>query len=202
MLTFISKLLFNEFREIAASISKDGIDRTKTNSKGYNGHVSAREFTDENRPEDFSQSTIIINGGYVVWELEVDKRIRKNLVDMTLKIETIRTHGMLHTPIKGKSASVFINDKLLDKIYLVKPHPHGEDFGIDSRRPFPVFNYIDINQSIQCIRIEVDDETCWNIDLIKLEPIISRKILKPVITWIIGTIFGAIFSAIISNLFS
>jgi len=186
-----------EIREIVAPISEEGV-KGDIHSKGFGGHVLATEFSEEERPEVFTPSTAIISGGYGVWRLEVPKGVRRYLIDMTLRIETVRTHGMLHSPHKGKSASIFVNNQLVDKIYLVRPHPHGEDYGVDSRRPFPIFRYIDKDKSIQAIKVNVDEDVSWDIDRVTLEPIILRKEWKPEATMIIGAIISAIIGAVVS----
>ena len=193
-----------EIREIAAPISAEGI-KGDIHSKGHGGHVLATEFHEGERPEAFTPSTAIISGGHGLWELEVPEEVRKYLIDMTLKIETVRTHGMLHSPKKhspkkgiSSSASILVNDQLVDKIYLVKPHPHGEDYGVDSRRPFPIFRYIATDKKIQTIKITVDEEVFWDIDRVSLEPIILRKEWKPEATMIIGAIISAIIGGVAS----
>jgi hypothetical protein len=52
----------------------------------------------------------------------VPEDVRKNLSDMTLRIETVRTHGMLHTLLsfEGRTASIFLNDRLLEEINILK----------------------------------------------------------------------------------
>lgn len=115
----IDRLLCREIGEIVAPISKKGTEITAVRSEGFGGHVSAKEFQESKRPEVFTPSTVIISGGYGAWNLEIPEDVRRSLVDMTLRIETIRTHGMLHTPFPNKSASIFVNDQLVDKIYLV-----------------------------------------------------------------------------------
>ncbi len=192
------RLLRREIREIVAPISKEGTEIKEIQSEGSGGHVSAKEFKSGERPEVFTPSTVIISNGYGVWELEVPKDVRKELVDMTLKIETVRTHGMLHSPYKGKSASIFVNNQIVDKIYLVKPHPHGEDFGVDSRRPFPIFCYIDKDKDIQTIRIKVDKDVSWDIDRVILEPITLRKEIRPEAAMVIGAIISAIIGGVVS----
>jgi hypothetical protein len=120
------------------------------------------------------------------------------LVDMTLRIETIRTHGMLHSSSPNKSASIFVNGQLVDKIYLVEPHPHGKDYGVDSRRPFPIFCYINKDKSVQTIKVEVDKDVRWDIDRVTLEPIILRKEIKPEVAMIIGAIISAFIGGVVS----
>jgi len=186
-----------EMREIVAPISVEGI-KGDIHSKGFGGHVLATEFDEGERPEVFTPSTAIIMGGYGLWELEVPEEVQKYLIDMTLKIETVRTHGMLHSPKKGKSASIFVNDQLVDKINLVKPHPHGKDYGVDSRRPLPIFRYINRDKTIQAIKINADEDVSWDIDRVTLEPIILRKEWKPEATMIIGAIISAIIGGIVS----
>lgn len=203
--SFISKLLFREIREIVAPISKQGIEPSEIRSKGWEGHVSAEEFVDGSRPEPFTPSTVIINGGYAIWELELPEHIRNSLVDLTLKVETVRTHGMLHTPHAGKSAIIFVNGQLVDRIYLVKPHPHGEDFGVDSRRPFPILRYVKKDGERQTarwiqIRIETEEEVFWDIDRITLEPIVLRKEIKPEAAMILGALISAALGGVVSYL--
>lgn len=186
-----------EIREIAAPITVEGIEGN-IRGKGNGGHKLATEFDEGERPDVFTPSTAIISGGYGLWELEVPGKVRKHLVDMTLKIETVRTHGMLHSPKKGKSASIFVNNQLVDKIYLVRPHPHGEDYGVDSRRPFPIFRYISRDKNIQTVKINVDEDVKWDIDRVTLEPIILTKEWKPEAAMIIGAIISALIGGIIS----
>lgn len=185
--------LYREIKEIVAPISKQGIEL----SHGE-GHTLATEFQEEERPEIYTPSTAIIDGGWAEWELEIPEYVRNRLVDMTLRIETVRTHGMLHSPHKGKSATISMNGRLLDRIYLVKPHPHGEDYGVDSRRPTPIFHYIDKDNSKQTIRIGVDKDVVWDVDRVTLEPIISRREIKPEAAMIIGAIISAFIGAIVS----
>jgi hypothetical protein len=194
----IDRLLRREIREVVAPISKEGTEITAVRSEGFGGHVSAKEFQEGKRSEVFTPSTVIISGGYGVWNLEIPEGVRRSLVDMTLRIETIRTHGILHTPFPNKSASIFVNDQLIDKIYLVKPHPHGEDYGIDSRRPFPIFRYIAKDKSVQTIRVEVDKDVSWDIDRVTLEPITLRKEIKPEAAMVIGAIISAIIGGVVS----
>ena len=207
-----------EIREIAAAISKEGThdEQDQCRSRGYSGGTRATDFRPPaTRPEVFTPSTIIINGGkeggQAVWNLEVPAFVRKRLVDMTLKIETVRTHGMLHTPPydlrpEGRSfrrrARIFANGELVDSISLVKPHPHGEDYGVDTRRPFPIYRFIDKDKSTQTIKVEVDERVLWDIDRVTLEPILLRKELKPGVAMVIGAVIGAIVSAIIGALVS
>jgi hypothetical protein len=198
IMLMIDRLLRREIREVAAPISKEGIEITAVRSEGCDGHISAKEFGEGKRSEIFTPSTVIISSGYGVWNIEIPEDIRRSLVDMTLRIETIRTHGMLHTPLLNKSASIFVNDQLVDKIYLVKPHPHGADYGVDSRRPFPIFRYIDKDKSVQTIRVEVDKDVSWDIDRVTLEPIILRKDIKPEAAMVIGAIISAIIGGVVS----
>ena len=197
----IDRILRSEIREIAAPISKEGVEATEICSDGWGGSVSAKEFESTNRPEIFTPSTVILNNGYGVWELEIPAHVRRRLVDMTLKIETIRTHGMLHSPEERKKAArIIVNDQLVDRISLVKPHPHGEDYGVDSRRPFPIFRFIDKDIRIQKIRIEVDEKVLWDIDRVTLEPIVLRKEIKPEAAMIIGAIISALIGGMVSFL--
>lgn len=181
-----------EIREMPAPITAEGIHLD--NGKNYSSCDSPKGW----QPEIFTPSTIVITGGWAEWKLKVTEHIRRDLIDMTLKIETIRTHGMLHTATLNKSASIFVNDQLVDKIYLVKPHPHGEDYGVDSRRPFPIFRYINRDEDIQRIKVTVDNDVSWDIDRVTLEPILLRKEWKPEATMIVGAIISAIIGGIVS----
>ena len=188
-----------KIREMLAPVMVEGI-QGKVHSKGSAGHSLATDFDEESRPEVFGPSTAIISNGYGLWELRIPQDVRKSLIDITLKIETIRTHGILHSPRKGASASVFFNDQLVDRIYLVKPHPHGEDYGVDSRRPFPVFRYINRDFDIQTVKVTVDEDAKWDIDRLTLEPIVLRKVWKPEATMVIGALISAVIGAIVNYL--
>jgi len=119
------------------------------------------------------------------------------LVDATLRIETVRTHGMLHSPRQRTSASVFVNDQLVDKIYLVRPHPHGEDFGVDSRRPFPILRYIDRRRDLQTVRIEVDADVSWDIDRVSIEPVVLSREITPGAAMAIGALVSALLGGVV-----
>lgn len=198
MNSWIETILYRKIREIAAPISKEGIDVKDVYSDGCDGHVLATEFQLGKRPEIFTPTTIIISDGYGVWGLELTKDIRKDLIDMTLTIDTVRTHGVLHTPEKGKSASVFVNDHLVDKMFLVKAHPHGEYYGVDSRRPFPVYRFIDRDKNLQTIRVVTAKDVFWDIDRVTLQPLLLRKEIRPEIAMITGAIISAIIGGIVS----
>ncbi len=185
--------LYRENKEIVAPISKQGIEI----SHSEDCHL-ATDFQEGERPETYTPSTTVIDGGWAEWELEVPEHVRNRLVDMTLRIETVRTHGMLHSPCKKKSATISVNGRLLDRIYLVKRHPHGEDFGVDSRRPIPILHYVDKDNSKQTISIGVDKDVLWDIDRVTLEPIILRREIKPEAAMIIGAIISALIGAIAS----
>lgn len=195
-----NRFLWREIREIAASISEEGIAAIDIESKGYDGGVRATDFAASERPETFTPSTVILHGGYGIWELKVPQHVLRDLVDVTLRIETIRTHGMLHSPKRNTKAEIFFNDVLVDRIYLVKPHPHGEDFGVDSRRAFPVFRYINKNRSVQQIKIKVDDEVYWDIDGIVLEPIVLRTEITPEAAMVIGALISSLIGGVVSLL--
>jgi hypothetical protein len=196
--------LLREVREDLPPVSQGGTEAKAIRSTGHNGHVSAREFPEGlPRPDEFTLSTVILNDGDAVWELPTPSCIRGRscrLVDATLRIETVRTHGMLHSPVPGASAGVFVNDYLVDEISLVKPHPHGEDFGVDSRRPFPIFRYFDIERDVQTIRIEVDAEASWDIDSVSIEPVVIRREITPGASMIIGAAISAALGALVTYL--
>lgn len=198
MNSWIETILYRKIREIAAPISKEGIDAKEAHSDGCGGHVSATEFQLGKRPEIFTPTTIIISGGDGAWGLELTKDIRKDLIDMTLTIDTVRTHGLLHTQKEEKSASVFVNDYLVDKMLLVKELSQGKYFGVDSRRPFPVYRFIDRDKNLQTIRVETDKDVFWDIDRVTLQPIILRKGLRPEIAMIAGAFISATIGGIVS----
>jgi|GEM_PF-2288649 len=190
--------IYKQTREVLVPISKEGIEVKYLCSEGFENHVSAKEFHNNERPEVFTPSTVIINNGYGIWELEIPEDVRKILVDATIRIETIRTHGMLHTPLPNKSASIHVNDQLVDKIYLVRAHPHGEDYGVDSRRPFPIFRYIDMSKDTQKVKISVDNGVSWDIDRITLEIIVLRKETRQEAAMIIGAVISALAGGLVS----
>jgi len=199
---YTSSIFLRTYRERIAPITKEGIEVKEILSKGVDGHVSATEFSSrkEQRPNVFTPSTVVLNDGHGLWELALAADIRSDLVDATLRIETIRTHGMLHTPTRGKYASVYVNDQLLDKIHLVKPHPHGEDFGVNSRRPYPIFKFMDRKRDIQTVRIDVDEGVYWDIDRVSIEPIVERRDLTPLIWMIIGALVSALIGVLVGPL--
>lgn len=199
----IARSITREIREVASAVSAEGIDVKRIESKEYSGGVKATDFEVGQRPQVFTPSTIILNSGYGVWELDVPREVLSQLVDMTLKVETIRTHGMLHTPpfdrsIERRYARILVNGDLVDEISLVKPHPHGSDYGVDSRRPFQVFRYINRKDSVQEIRLEVDNKVLWDIDGITLEPIIVKTEITPRAAIVIGVVGGAVLSLLLS----
>jgi len=194
--------LRREIREIVGPISKEGIEVRSVHSDGFGGHVSAKEFKEGERPDVFTPSTVIISGGWGEWDLEIPGDIRRSLIDVTLRIETIRTHGMLHSPLPNKHASIRVNNQLVDKMHLVKRHPHGKDYGVDSRRPFPISRYIDRDRNTQTVRIEVDKGAFWDIDRVALEPVVLRKEIKPEVAMVVGAIISAIIGAVVGFLIS
>lgn len=198
--SLLDRWIYKSVREIVAPISKQGVDAEVIESKGWGGHDSATDFKGRRRPEPFTPSTVIINGGFAMWEFEIPEEIRKNLVDMTLKIETVRAHGMLHTPHQGRTASIFFNQQLIDKISLVKPHPHGSDYGVDSRRAIPVLPYCNTKGDAQILRIETDDEVFWDIDRVTLEPVVLRKEVTPGAAMVLGALISAALGGIVSYL--
>ena len=194
--------LYREIREVVAPVSKEGIKLNRCYSLGY---TSAEDFEEADRPEEYTPSTVIIHGvicgveydGWAEWELDVPKHIRKRLIDMILKVDTIRTHGVLHSPDKGKSAEIWVNGRLLDRIYLASKLPHGDDYGVDSRRPVPIFRYIDEENDTQTIKLWVEKGVFWDVDRVSLEPVIKRKELRPEAAMIIGAIITAFIGAIV-----
>jgi len=201
----MENIFFEEAREIVGTISKPGIELREHTSKAHGGLALATDYPANQRPEPFGPTTVIIEGGYGVWGLELPKEVRKRLIDINLRIDTIRAHGMLHTPWYNKSATIYVNDRRLDKIYLVKPHPHGLDFGVDTRRPLPILDFIDKGKPIQTIRIETEDEVFRDIDRVALEAIVLRKRLKQWVWIVIGALLsivgGGIFTLLVATSF-
>lgn len=194
--------LIRELREVLAPISQEGTQVKEIQSTGHGGHVSAIEFPQGlSRPEVFTPSTAILKGGYGVWEFTISPRVRRSLIDATLRIDTIRTHGMLHSPKQHATASVFVNDKLVDKIYLVRVHPHGEDFGVDSRRPFPILRYIEKTRDLQTVRIEVDPEVSWDIDRVSIEPVVLTREITPGAAMVVGAMISSILGGLVAYFF-
>jgi hypothetical protein len=198
----MSSALFKETRVMETPIFKEGINYKEIKSKGFNGHFSAKDFVDKPRLKEFTPTTVIVREGYAEWDLEIPRDILKNLIDTTLKIETIRTHGMLHASTKGRKASIYVNDNLVDEISLDRRHPHGKDYGVDSRRPIPILSFIDKNIERQIIKVQTDKDTSWDIDRITIEPITKVRELKPFIFMIIGAIVSGIIGVIISIIVS
>jgi hypothetical protein len=189
--------ILRDCREVMAPICQEGVDFVDMRSEGYNGHTSAKEFVNDiERPEEFTPSTVILSNGHGIWELRIPRNIRRRIISANLRIDTVRTHGMLHSPVIRTTASIIVNEQLVDKIYLVKPHPHGEDFGVDSRRPFQIIRYIDKKKDIQRIRIEVGQNASWDIDSICIEPIILRYEITPGAWMILGAIISTIIGII------
>ena len=189
-------LFYRWIREIIPPISKNGTEATQYDSLGFGGGVRAIDFPLDKRPKNFSPSTIILNSGFGKWEFEIESYVLRDLIDMSLRIETIRTHGMLHTPVQGRTASIYVNEQLVDEIHLVKPHPHGSDFGVDTRRTIPVYDFINKNKSTQTVQLTVDNDVLWDIDRIILEPIIYKKEIKPEVAMIIGALISFIIGVI------
>jgi hypothetical protein len=180
-----------QYREITV-FSREGTD-----IKEGRNYETAKSFPDGARPEHFTPSTVILKSdGYGVWEITVSNEIRDHLVDATLRIETVRTHGMLHSPQQGRSASVYVNDAVVDKIVLVKPHVHGNEYGVDSRRPYPIFGYVDTTRDVQAVRIEVTDDVFWDIDRVSIEASVERTELRPNVQMVLGAIISAVFGVI------
>ena len=103
---------------------------------------------------------------------------------------------MLHSPVQRSTASILVNEHLVDMIYLVKPHPHGEDYGVDSRRPLQIVRYIDKARDVQTIKIQVAENVSWDIDEISIEPIVSRYEVTPGAWMILGAGISAILGVI------
>ena len=57
--------------EYALPISQEGIDVKKIESLGHAGGILATDFQEGQRPDIFTPSTAILNGGYGMWELTV-----------------------------------------------------------------------------------------------------------------------------------
>lgn len=190
---------------MSAPVSKLGVQCTEVVSRGTEGGVRATDFPPDQIPSVYAPSTVVLNSGYAVWELEVPRGVLRTLIDMTLVVDTIRTHGMLHThpfnrDVERRYAWIIVNGKVVDEISLVKPHPHGEDYGVDSRRPFQVFQYIDRHKATQEIRIKVGESVLWDIDSVTLQPTTLRREITPGAAMIIGAFLGATLSFLLTLL--
>jgi len=179
-----------DIREVAAPIAKEGTELA--GGRNY----ATRELPKGWDLKIFTPSTVVLDGGWAEWDLEVPQHVRESLVDMTLRIETIRTHGMLHSPREGKRAWVYVNGQLVDEIVLLRLHPHGGDFGVDTRRPLPILSYVDRGKDCQTVKVETEKDVAWDIDRVTLEAIILRKEPKPEVMMIVGAVLSAIAGAV------
>lgn len=195
--SWIEHLLLRDVRELGAPVSKGGFGCSQ--GKNYSTQESPGKWI----PGTFTSSTIVIDGGWAEWELEIPEYIRKKyiirkrLTDATLKIETIHTHGTLHSPFPDKQAWIYVNDVLVDSMKL-EHHPHGGDYRANSQRPFSVLHFIDEDKSSQTIRVEVDKDVAWDIDRVTLELLILRKEITPAAAMFIGAIISAVTGGVVS----
>jgi hypothetical protein len=195
--------LVREFREVLPPASEEGAKAARRTGVGLDDHLTADDFAKGLPiPEQFGPSTLILSAGDAVWEFKISRSILCRLKDATLRIETVRTHGMLHSRMKGTTASIFVNDRLVDKIHLVKAHPHGEDFGIDSRRPFPIWRDLDAQRDAQTVRIQVDPEASWDIDRVSIDMIVTRREITPGAWMIAGAALSVAMGALLTALMS
>jgi hypothetical protein len=107
---------------------------------------------------------------------------------------------MLHSANRGRTASVYVNDQLVDKICLMRPHPHGEDFGVDSRRPFPIRRYFHADKDAQTVNISVDTEASWDIDSVSIETVVIRREITPGASMVIGAAISAALGVLVTYL--
>ena len=99
--SWVLRVLFDTKNELANAFSLDGMNASLAESRGFSGGVLANKFDEQHRPVVFGPTTIIINSGFAEWEIPVERSVLKRLADMTLRIDTVRTHGMLHSPRKN-----------------------------------------------------------------------------------------------------
>jgi len=184
---------------------KKGIDAF---DRDHNGTVTKRENEEGGKlcKNWFRDSTLILgfdkfgqrNNGWAEWKFNLPRKIRKKLVSIDLKIVTIRTHGKLHTPPYDirkpplRTAHIKVNDKELDDIDLVSRMPGETDFGV-MVKDYPIKDYI-VDNDEQTVRLEVPKEVSWDIDEIKMEPIIRNKRWRTWFTIFLGIVLGGIFS--------
>ena len=185
------------------------------------GHYSFKEdlSKDDKRIDWFRKDTIIIGmdpksdnnkGGSLEINFDVSS-LPDSLISADLKITTFRTHGGIHAPqeeaeyfhkkngdyIKGR---LYINNKQVDNIDLVKEMPHGKDFGFNRLEPYPIVKWIKevkrISRKLK-IKLDTDPDVLWDVDEVSIENIVNEtKRIKPVIIMIIGAVIGIIGSAI------
>lgn len=181
-------LFIKESRVIEGAICVDG-NSGKLTGSGINGKITINDFNENEAPtEEFTKTVAIITNGYGEWKLNIPSHIRENLIDIRLKIDTIRFHGMLHSAEKNGQAKIYINGELVDIIRLVKERAEGVDFGVDSRRELPIFRYIDRKKGEQVIRIETESNVSWDIDQVMLLPVIKSVDLRNWVYMVIGAV--------------
>lgn len=178
--------------------------------------IPAKSFADSNslnvlrdcKNPDYPLSTIIIGDkdsmeSFCEWVLKLPKGYKKGLISATLRFETIRVHGLLHSPAKNRFATIKVNEQILDRIELVKQHPHGEDYGIDSQRPYPVLNYLEKSNGKRelRIRIELESGVKWDLDRITMEGVVEQGRVKEWILLVIGAVISVCFEFIIKGIF-
>jgi hypothetical protein len=116
----------------------------------------------------------------VEWNFDVSQLLKKNLVAAHLKITTFRTTGGLHiNPVDmlangpNKQGRLFLNDKMVDNIDLIKAMPCGTDYGFNRLDAYPILSFIrqmkKKGETVLKVKLEVDKKVCWDIDEISLE---------------------------------
>jgi hypothetical protein len=193
----MQNIFLKESRQIEAPLTITG-NKGEITGVGYKEGKTIFDFKDsKNPPEEFTNTVAIITNGHGIWNIEIPKKILKNLIELRLKIDTIRNHATLHSIHKDRGAKIIINDKLVDNIILKKINPFGDDYGIDSRRELPILSYIDKNKNTQTIKITTDEEVSWDVDQIILYPIIKVTALREWVYMVLGAVISSLFGLII-----
>jgi hypothetical protein len=125
------------------------------------------------------------------WTFDIEYLLRycndpkgTTLEKVFLHIRTVRTHGGLHVkPDIGqqainagtpKAGRVYVNGTLIDRINLMKPMPHGLNYGFNRLEPWDITDFVRLyeakkNKAIT-IKVETDPEVKWDISSVSLEP--------------------------------
>jgi len=158
--------------------------------------------------------------GEAIWEFNISHLPKKEeIVGADLRIITFRTHGGLHIPFRSpflvsngkgnlilrKQNGDFYRGELslavgnedfqcVDKINIVKPMSHGDDYGFNRLDPYPIVNWLlKARESGKLkVKLRVDAGVFWDVDGIRIESIVVRK--EPLRQDVL-MIFGALISA-------
>jgi hypothetical protein len=149
------------------------------------------------------------------------RRFFCNLREARLKVVAFRTHAGLHTAKecwqtakeKGQRklgcVSVALGDErfaLVDDIFIEKQMQFGEDYGFNQ-----VWTGPDMSERIRAakgqrcstlrVKLEVNDQVTWDVDQVKLDPIIvDERRLMLLWSLVLGAVVGGLFSWVISRL--